>query len=186
MSQLDEVWIFFLIIVGIMAGVFAVLRQSHAENYSGTVSDVPRFNIQQNRVKGVSPAATPGVAAGVATYEEIEDDSAPALPHPSQTRRSQARAAPPPSQESSTFDKDVHDPSVYMFRSHVHVPTKSSLHIGADLYRGDLNITPVNRGGHFQSKYGTEVLRHDTYFSESFNKKYSADYQVVNEELVAR
>ena len=171
MSQIDEIWILFLVIIAILAVVFAILRQAHPENYSGTVSDVPKFNMHQ---KSVKPQTTQK------NYEEIEDS----IP----IRKVQKRSQPPTVAQSSTFDKDVTDPSVYMFRSHVRLPTKSALQAGADPLRGDIHITPVNRNGHFQSRWGTEVLRHDTMFNSAFNDKYSQlnDYQVVNEELVAR
>ena len=173
MSQIDEIWILFLVIIGILAVVFAILRQAHPENYSGTVSDVPRFNVRQKAVK-----------AQQKNYEEI-DDSAVQVQQP---RRVQKRSQPPTVAQSSTFDKDVTDPSVYMFRSHIRIPTRSALQAGADPLRGDIHITPVNRNGHFQSRWGAEVLRHDTMFNSVFAEKYDQlnNYQVVNEELVAR
>ena len=173
MSQIDEIWILFLVITSILIVVFVVLRQAHGENYSGTVADLPKFNINRSSIKPVT----------VSNYEEIPEETI--APKPRQVeKRSQA----PTAKQSSTFDKDVTDPSVYMFRSHIRLPSKSAQQVGADPFRGDIHITPVNRNGHFQSRYGKESLRHDTMFNSVFAQNYNqlTDYQLVNEELVAR
>lgn len=217
--QIDEIWILFLIILAILIVIFAVLRQSHGENYSGTIEDVPIFKPQ----KAIS-----------ASYEDIPDSSEPVAAQPSSVaaqhienptqlpsvprpKGSKLYKAPVQSSEAipapvapqtthvpivpsvqtpvqqtgyknkTTFDKDVTDPSIYLFRPQVRLPSKHRLHAGADPFRGDLHITPVNRNGHFQSRWGTDSLRHDTMFNEVFAKKYNqlSEYHVQNEEVLA-
>lgn len=174
MSQIDEIWILFLIIVVILIVVFVILRQAHGENYSGNVADVPKFKKHQIKKEPVQET----------TYQEIEVEEDPVTVAP-------ASVSAAPSQKekvskSNTFDKDVTDPSVYLYRPQIRLPSKSAQQAGADPFRGDLHIKPVNRGGHFQSRYGSEGLRHDTMFNSTFAEEYNklTSYSVVNEELV--
>lgn len=172
MNQIDEMWVLFCILFIFLVLSFFVTRNVNRENYSGTVSDVPKF-IKKTPAKTIEQ-----------DYESVDDEEEEEQEYePPAPQRTQGNAKP----LSETFDKDVTNPSVYMFRSQVHVPSKNAQQIGADPFRGDIHIAPVNRNGHFQSRYGSESLRHDTMFNSIFAEKYDAltnPMRVSNEEII--
>lgn len=70
------------------------------------------------------------------------------------------------------FDRDLSDPTVYLFRSSNRAQIKNRQHATADMYRGDLAITPCRRGW-FDSRYSEGDSKLDAYFSPYTNAKYA-------------
>ena len=96
---------------------------------------------------------------------------------------------------TTSYDIDVSDPEVFMWRPSVRASIHNRQHATADPYRGDLPIEKDSCGyssnGWFSSRYGPGDSRLDGFFSEFSNAKFrsltgqkSYPSQIANEELV--
>lgn len=70
------------------------------------------------------------------------------------------------------YDRDLADPQVYLFRASNRAQIKNRQQQTADMYRGDLAITPCRRGW-FDSRYGEGDSKLDGFFSSYTNSKYA-------------
>lgn len=85
----------------------------------------------------------------------------------------QAEMMPTDPASVTSFDRDVTDPEVYLFRPAIRAQIKNRQQQGADPYRGDLPIVPCKKGW-FDSRYGEGDNKLDAMFSEFNQQKYAA------------
>lgn len=106
--------------------------------------------------------------AGLARIQEVGN-----MPLPTRSFDKQPDMLPVDPTSVTMFDRDVTDPSLYLFRPAIRAQIKNRQHATADPFRGDLPIVPCRRGW-FDSRYGEGDAKLDAWFSPYTNQKYAS------------
>jgi len=139
----------------------------------------------------VAPAEPPQYESYTPQYPETKQNSDLPLPtRPFDTNYDPKMLLPDDATSVTMYDRDVSDPTTYLFRASNRAQIKNRQHQTSDMIRGDIAITPCRKGW-FDSRYGEGDSKLDGYFSAYTNAKYamltgqkSYPANVVNEGLI--
>jgi len=214
MSQNQKVMMLIVILVVVGVIIYVCSRKSERFTWANAVQEFPgsydlapnEFEMLDNGTPGnvnqfadlVAPAEQDHQYNGQAKqyesftpqYPQQKKGDIPLPTRPFDTQYDAQMLLPDDTTSVTMYDRDVADPTVYLFRASNRAQIKNRQQQTADMFRGDLAITPCRRGW-FDSRYSEGDSKLDGFFSAFTNAKYamltgqkSYPAHVVNEELI--